>query len=346
MLVPREAENSSTAGAETRVDGVGQVPEVRRATGSGSLSHRVLQLGVLGLGNVLLLGAVLAEDPAPLSEVIVTAPEPRYVAPTRRDRIGRIWAPVYLNGQGPFRLVLDTGANRSVVTPAVAEALGEQVRTNSTVAVRGVTGIAVAPAIRVSAMEVGDLVLGGVLLPVMPDVFGGAEGVLGNEGLRDKRIAIDFKRDLITIRRSRRERPGAAFETLPITFVRGHLLAIEVLVGSVRATAIIDTGAPDSLGNAALLTALRRQATDAPGTAIVGVTLDVEYGDRMAVPTIQLQNVKIRGAVLTFSDVSLFRHWRMTSRPTIMLGMDVLGVLDEIIIDYRSREMHILTSDR
>jgi len=66
----------------------------------------------------------------------------------------------------------------------------------------------------------------------------------------------------------------------------------------------------------------------------------------MAVPTIQLQNVKIRGAELTFSDVSLFRHWRMTSRPTIMLGMDVLGVLDEIIIDYRSREMHILTSDR
>ncbi len=306
----------------------------------------MLQLGVLALGNMLSPGSVLGEDAAPLSEVLVTAPEPRYVAPTRRDRIGRIWAPVYLNGQGPFRLVLDTGANRSVVTPAVAEALGPQVRTNSTVEVRGVTGIALAPVIRVSGMEVGDLVLDGVLLPVMPDVFGGAEGVLGNEGLRDKRIAIDFKRDSISIRRSKRERPGAGFETLPMTLLRGHLLAIEVLVGSVRATAILDTGAPDSLGNAALLTALRRQARDDPSTAIVGVTLDVEYGDRMAVPTMQLRNVKIRGAVLTFSDVSIFRHWRMTSRPTIMLGMDVLGVLDEIIIDYRSRQMHILTSDR
>jgi hypothetical protein len=45
-------------------------------------------------------------DDDELQEVIVTAPEPRYVAPTRRDRIGRIWAPVYINDKGPFRLVL------------------------------------------------------------------------------------------------------------------------------------------------------------------------------------------------------------------------------------------------
>ena len=32
--------------------------------------------------------------PANPEEVVVSAPEPRYVAPTLRDRIGRIWAPV------------------------------------------------------------------------------------------------------------------------------------------------------------------------------------------------------------------------------------------------------------
>jgi len=287
-----------------------------------------------------------AEPSAPLSEVIVSAPEPRYVAPTRRDRIGRIWAPVYLNGLGPFRLVLDTGANRSAVIPAVAEALGEKARTSSTVRLRGVTGTALVPVIRVDDMEIGDLLLQPAFLPVVPDVFGGAEGVLGNEGLRDKRIVIDFKRDSITIRRSRRERPGEGFETLPITMLRDHLLAIDVLIGHVRAKAIIDTGAPDSLGNAALLEALKRQTKDDPSTEIIGVTLDVEYGSRVAVPTIHMQNVKIRGAVLTFSDVYIFKHFRMTSEPTIMLGMDVLGVLEQIIIDYRTRELHILTSDR
>src|SRR5687768_2955516 len=51
-----------------------------------------------------------------LEEVLVTAPEPRYVAPTTRDRIGRIWAPVSINGRGPYRFVLDTGASRPAIT--------------------------------------------------------------------------------------------------------------------------------------------------------------------------------------------------------------------------------------
>ncbi len=59
-----------------------------------------------------------------IQEVKVTAREPRYVAPTLRDRLGRIWAPVYLNGKGPFRLVLDTGASNSAVMAEVATDLG------------------------------------------------------------------------------------------------------------------------------------------------------------------------------------------------------------------------------
>src|SRR5580698_9908201 len=59
-----------------------------------------------------------------LADIMVEAPEPRYVSPTRRDQIGRIWAPVMINGHGPFRLVLDTGASHSAVTSLVALALG------------------------------------------------------------------------------------------------------------------------------------------------------------------------------------------------------------------------------
>jgi hypothetical protein len=58
-----------------------------------------------------------AEEP---TEILIEAPEPRYVAPTRRDRIGRIWAPVYINDKGPFRMVLDTGASRSGIIAHVA----------------------------------------------------------------------------------------------------------------------------------------------------------------------------------------------------------------------------------
>ena len=66
----------------------------------------------------------VSDAPAPLEDIAVTAAEPRYVAPTRRDRIGRIWAPVYINGHGPLRLVLDTGASRSAIVERVAVQLG------------------------------------------------------------------------------------------------------------------------------------------------------------------------------------------------------------------------------
>lgn len=285
----------------------------------------------------------IAIPEAPLPEVTVSAPEPRYVAPTQRDRIGRIWAPVYLNGKGPFRLVLDTGANRSAVIARVADALGESARTNSRARLRGATGTAIVPLIRVNEMEIGDLVLAPVMLPVVLDVFGGADGVLGNEGMRNKRIVIDFKHDAISIRRSQHERPDYGFQTLPITFARDHLLLIDAFVGRVRVKAIIDTGAPNSLGNMALLNALRKRADDESDTEIVGVTLDVEHGRQAHIPTIHLQSVQVRGAVMSFGDVYLFQHWRMTGEPSIMLGMDVLGMLDQIIIDYKTRELHILT---
>ncbi len=306
--------------------------------------------------GLLLIAALLAcrpahAQPAPAPpgertpEITVTTPEPRFVAPTQRDRIGRIWAPVMLNGQGPFRLVLDTGANRSVIVDRVAEALGESARSKARLQVRGVTGTAVVPVARVETMEIGDLLLAPVDLPIVPDVFGGADGVLGNEGLLDKRIVIDFRRDLISIKRSWREPPGPEFQTLPITFRQSHLLVVDVLIGRVSAKAVIDTGAPDTLGNTALLEALKRSARDAPDAEIVGVTLDVELGKRVPVPTIRMQNILIRGATMTFSDVHIFRHWRMTREPTMLLGMDVLGVLDQVIIDYATRELHLRTRD-
>jgi predicted aspartyl protease len=284
-----------------------------------------------------------AQPEGDLDEITVTAPEPRYVAPTTRDRIGRIWAPVYLDGKGPFRLVLDTGANHSAVIERVAEELGDQARSSSTTRLHGATGTAIVPTIRVDELAVGDLMQARVKLPVVLDVFGGAEGVLGNDGLHDKRIVIDFKHDSISIKRSRRERPGDGFRTMPITFARDYLPIIDAHVGQIPVKAIIDTGAPDSLGNMALFNALKQRVGDSSNTDIVGVTLDIEHGYRARMPTIYLQAIEVRGAALNFGDVYIFQHWRMTNEPSIMLGMDVLGVMDEIIIDYRTHELHIRT---
>jgi len=284
--------------------------------------------------------AVQGTSPA---EVVVEANEPKYVAPTLRDRIGRIWAPVLINGKGPFRMVLDTGASHSAIISRVADNLGLSAQ-NDPILVRGVTGAAVVPAIRVDRMEVGDLLIEPSTLPIVADVFGGAEGVLGREGLPDKRIYADFRADRLIITRSHRERAGPGFNIVPLKINHGGLLTTEVRVGSIRVQAIIDTGGQQTVGNVALREALMKHPPpDVVSEEIVGVTLDEQKGDSIATPPIELGTMKLHHVRVTFADMYLFDHLKLTRQPTLMIGMDVLGSFDVLVIDYKLHEMQIRT---
>jgi hypothetical protein len=276
------------------------------------------------------------------AEVLVEAAEPKYVAPTLRDRIGRIWAPVLINGKGPFRLVLDTGASHSAIISRVAASLGIPALQADSVMVRGVTGSAVVPAVRVERLEVGDLLIEPSTLPIVADVFGGAEGVLGREGMPDKRIFADFGRDRLVISHSHREHAAAGFSIIPLRLTRGGLLFANVRVGTIWTQAIIDTGAQQTVGNLALRDALTKYPPkDSVAEDIIGVTLDLQRGDTVTAPPIGIGTLNLRRVRVTFADMFLFEHLKLTRQPTMMLGMDVLGSFDILIIDYRMKEMQV-----
>jgi len=276
-------------------------------------------------------------------EVSVVAPEPRYVAPTLRDRIGRIWAPVLIDGKGPFRLVLDTGANHSAVTAGVARALGIPLG-ETHVLLHGVMGTVAVPTIHVENLIVGDLQIDSTMLPIVPDALGGAQGVLGTEGLLDKRIFIDFRHDLIMIRRSHGQRGERGYVTVPVRILPNHLLATTAYVGSIRTTAIIDTGAQTSIANIALRDALlgRRRHYEFTKDQIVDTTDTVGEGQGADVPPIRLGSINIRSAHLTIGDIEIFQAWKLADRPALLIGMDALGTVDVLVIDYRRSELQIL----
>jgi predicted aspartyl protease len=278
-----------------------------------------------------------------LSEILVEAREPRYVAPTRRDQIGRIWAPVFINGRGPFRLVLDTGASHSAITAMVALALGIPTDRSPPVTLRGVTGSATVPTIHVDTLSVGDVAVDSPVLPIVPDAMGGAEGILGSEGLTNKRIFIDFKHDRITIAYSRGERAGFGFVRIPFHSLRGQLIVVDAKVGQVRVKAIIDTGGQTTVANLALRDALGRRAGRGKPDQIIGATMVAEDGEIIATPAIELGTIKMLDPGVTFADLYIFKQWKLTGEPAILIGMDALGVLDALVIDYRQHELHMRT---
>lgn len=281
-----------------------------------------------------------------LADIMVEAREPRFVAPTRRDHIGRIWAPVFINGHGPFRMVLDTGASHSGVTAMVALALGIPTDQSPPVLLRGVTGAATVPTIRVDTLNVGDVSVDSTMLPIVPDAMGGAEGILGSEGLADKRIFIDFRHDQIVIAYSRDERPERGFVTVPFHSMHGQLIVVDTTIGGVSAQAIIDTGGQTTIANLALRDALasRSQSRWGKRDEIIGASLDVQQGELTTMPPVEFGTLRIESAGVTFADMYIFKQWHMTSRPAILIGMDALGLLDTLVIDYRRHEVQMRTA--
>ena len=278
----------------------------------------------------------------PLEEIVVQAPEPRYVAPTRRDRIGRIWAPVYINNKGPFRMVLDTGANRSGVIASVADALHLTPDAASRLMLHGVTGSTPVSTIHVDSILVGDVLVKTSRLPILPDALGGAEGILGTEGLLDRRVFIDFRHDLIIIARSHNQVAPYGFEVIPFRFERGRLLVVDAQVGNISCKAIIDTGGQVTVANLALKRAISRRAARNPTVDVIeGVTKDVQQGEGYRAPPITFGKLEIHSDHMTFADMNIFKHWQLTDEPALLIGMDAIGLLDTLVIDYHRRELQL-----
>jgi len=299
-----------------------------------------------------LLRAGLAFDacspvPASLPGADPAADDLLYASPTRKDHIGRIVAPVMVNGQGPFRFIVDTGASYSTISPALAQSLGLQPTPGSQILLDGITGSARVMSVPIDRLQAGDVVLEGAHLPlVWAPVMGGADGILGVAGLKNERIIVEFARNRVTIERSHSNRIPLGYVKIPASRLKSGLMAIDARVAGVKAQAIVDTGAERSLGNLALRAALshwQNVAHDTKVYDVYGSTTDIAQGEMDKAPLIALGPVKIADVELVYGDFHIFDIWGMQDRPALIIGMDVLGTVCSLNIDFRSQDLYVET---
>lgn len=284
-------------------------------------------------------------SPCTSSELAACPGKQRFASATTLDRIGRIVAPVYVDGRGPFRFVIDTGASRSTVSPALTSKLGLQPSDSPGVWLSGVTGSARVPTVGVRELRAGGIdFLAGNLPVIWSSIMADADGILGIAGLHRHRMFVDFERDHVEISLSDGRRPGYRHVRVRANVVRGGLLAAEARIGAVRTTVVIDTGAERSLGNLKLLEALRKRRRAGPAQALTpveGATGEITFGHAARAPPISFDNIDFKRVMLTYGDFHIFDVWGLDDRPAILLGMDVLGTVKSIVFDYHLRELHI-----
>ncbi len=302
----------------------------------------------------LAVAAVTVAAPATTSQPAVepSAPGPDeqqdvlYAAPTTSDRIGRIMAPVFVNGRGPYSFVIDSGASRSAIAPRIVAELGLVPDPAQLLILRGVTGTEEVPSVLIERLQAGDINLTNQQLPVIAvQVFAGADGILGVDGFEQACLHADFTKNRISIARSGCPHPRRGWIRIPASLRFGRLIRIGAVIRSERVHAIIDTGAARSLGNLALLRVLsleRRAEDPASDTKVIGATSHEAEGNLLAIPTLYLGKAGIRNMRVTFGDFDVFRLWDLEHEPAIVIGMDMLGTVDALMVDYVRAELLIL----
>ena len=76
-------------------------------------------------------------------------------------------------------------------------------------------------------------------------------------------------------------------------------------------------------------------------TSVFGTTADISDGELLSVPTITLGSAKIDQVNVVFGDFHIFKVWELNDKPTLLLGMDVLGTVEQLIIDYSLQEVYV-----
>ena len=265
-----------------------------------------------------------------------------YVIPTTPDHIGRILARVMINGQGPYRFMVDTGANQTVLSEALALRLNLSIDQDQRVSVNGIAGSKLAATTYIESLDSGPMHLRTLRLPVLATpVLDDIDGILGIDSLANKTMTADFMHDRLAI--------SGNFGGVPLgdvvlsaRLVSEHLLEVDGLIDGIHTKAIIDTGSPRTLGNMALLNALQHRfalGARSFATGVVDATDSLQPGHLQQVPSLQFGTTQVGNLYITFGDFTVFHQWNLSEQPALLVGMDVLGVFAEMSIDYRRREL-------
>jgi predicted aspartyl protease len=260
------------------------------------------------------------------------------------DMTGRLSTTISIDGAGPYRFMVDTGAERTVIAEDIARSLA--LPRGREVLVQGIVLGAPAALVKIRRLEIGSLVCTRLEVPTLPRAMLNADGYLGLDVLDGRRVIFDFMAGTLTV-----TKPLGFFSALwthgDEARVRtmgssGRLRATDCVVDDVRAAAFIDSGAQISVINTALYAALQRhrasQTMDAT-TTITGVTGGSIVGITTLIDMIRLSELVLTFETVVVADLPVFKLWGLNRQPALLIGMDCLRRCARVSIDYGRKEL-------
>ncbi|MEH3036624.1 MAG: retroviral-like aspartic protease family protein [Sphingomonas adhaesiva] len=271
-----------------------------------------------------------APPPAEPATAIATAE-----APLLHDTRGRPVMTVRINGKGPFPMVVDTAAQTSLMAAGLAAELGLKPMADG-IRVEGATGASQSRLYPVD--RIGNALFDARYVAVVELSNSGvtdARGIIGMERFTDARLVVDR-----TARRIARTASGpapAGFATIAGQRTAEGFVTVPMTLNGVSVPALVDSGAAATIVNAAAFRLLGWADTDPRisnggeirGAAAGGQAIRTARFDKVGVGRITLSNVP-----LSVADDG-------ATRPSIILGSDLLNLFPGYAVDFPRAELHI-----
>ncbi len=271
------------------------------------------------------------------------APEAQKIA-TATDAMSHLTIMVMIAGKGPFRFVVDTGADRTVIAEDVATYLG--LTRGPLVNVEGVVRSVPAQTVTLGDLSFGNVRKENLVVPVLPRALLEADGYLGLDAIDGYRVTLDFRNHALLIEEPRHTqlfgylRPNEV--VIPLFGQSGHLRALNSRVDGVLTTTFIDSGAEVSVGNSKLFESLieRDPSYLKQETVLLsGVTGGTIAGRVADIKAIKIDSLSIFGSKVVIADPQIFDLWGLKDVPSLLIGMNFLRGFNQVSIDYGRKQL-------
>lgn len=310
---------------------------------------RRIRFGAVALALLLAAQAGTARDRKPLDPVAKMPPlKPAVIDDSlviggeeiaARKLRSRLTVEVGVNGTGPYRFVVDSGADTSVIGTRLASALalpaGRPALLNS------ITDSSRVEQVLVSSLQLGPSALLDLELPRLDEADIGATGIIGLDALVEQRLMLDFEKRRISIEDASRPSRQMDGEIVVVARLsRGQLILTQVKANGLALEAVIDTGSEITIGNKAL----RDQIVGRSGVKIgkielIGVTGKAATLELAIVDELRIGGIRMTNVTIAFADVPPFEVFDLQQRPALLLGTDIMENFRRISLDFRARKV-------
>lgn len=282
--------------------------------------------------------AVAQAAPAASPPAAPAADDPPTQVDTGRDRYEHMLAPVKINGQGPFRFLIDTGANVSCISRDLADRM--KLPDAGLISVHSAVGAKDRPSVMLDRLDVGARTRRHVRAPALPSLGKEMDGVLGVDWLAGQRLALDFKGKSLAITRSEDDLTTNGRVVVPARRRLGQLTIVDADLSGHRISAMVDSGSQVTICNAPLRNLVGQiehgRKDNQLHMAVKLETLSGEpfSGEMFYLPFLRLGGLQLGDVPTVYAETHTFDIWGLKTTPAIVLGMDLLTQFEAVALDF------------